>query len=100
MALVSITNELPIFLSSELAVVASCRLAMFSLLIGEYSSEAGPSPSRASSRKIFEIILKCPTSTVILLKELMNNAIDAGTTSIYVLVSPDTANKIEVRDNG
>lgn len=40
------------------------------------------------------------TSPVFLLKELVDNAIDAGATSIDVLVSPNTVDKIEVRDNG
>ncbi|KAH6854382.1 hypothetical protein B0I37DRAFT_28848 [Chaetomium sp. MPI-CAGE-AT-0009] len=40
------------------------------------------------------------TSPVLLLKELVDNAIDAGATSIDVLVSPNTVDKIEVRDNG
>lgn len=40
------------------------------------------------------------TSPVVLLKELVDNAIDAGATSIDVLVSPNTIDKIEVRDNG
>ncbi|KAH6636743.1 hypothetical protein F5144DRAFT_546815 [Chaetomium tenue] len=40
------------------------------------------------------------TSPVLLLKELVDNAIDAGATSIDVLVSPNTIDKIEVRDNG
>lgn len=35
-----------------------------------------------------------------LLKELLDNAIDSGATSIEVLVSPDAVEKIEVRDNG
>ncbi|KAK4105972.1 hypothetical protein N658DRAFT_519617 [Parathielavia hyrcaniae] len=40
------------------------------------------------------------TSPVLLLKELVDNAIDAGATSVDVLVSPNTVDKIEVRDNG
>jgi DNA mismatch repair protein MutL len=40
------------------------------------------------------------TSPVFLLKELVDNAIDAGATSIDVLVSLNTIDKIEVRDNG
>jgi DNA mismatch repair protein MutL len=37
---------------------------------------------------------------VLLLKELLDNALDAEATSIDVLVSPNTVDKIEVRDNG
>ncbi|KAK4245636.1 hypothetical protein C7999DRAFT_42856 [Corynascus novoguineensis] len=40
------------------------------------------------------------TSPVVLLKELLENAIDARATSIEVLVAPNTVDKIEVRDNG
>ncbi|KAK4155369.1 hypothetical protein C8A00DRAFT_13604 [Chaetomidium leptoderma] len=40
------------------------------------------------------------TSPVRLLKELLDNAIDAGASSIDVLVSSNTVDKIEVRDNG
>ncbi|KAK4040511.1 hypothetical protein C8A01DRAFT_15608 [Parachaetomium inaequale] len=40
------------------------------------------------------------TSPVLLLKELLDNALDAKATSIDVLVSPNTVDKIEVRDNG
>ncbi|KAK4128306.1 hypothetical protein N657DRAFT_629433 [Parathielavia appendiculata] len=40
------------------------------------------------------------TSAVLLLKELLDNAIDAGATSVDVLVSSNTVDKIEVRDNG
>ena len=39
-------------------------------------------------------------SPTLLLKELLDNAIDSGATSIDVLVSPNTVDKIEVRDNG
>ncbi|AEO65773.1 uncharacterized protein THITE_2154204 [Thermothielavioides terrestris NRRL 8126] len=39
-------------------------------------------------------------SPVLLLKELLDNAIDSGATSIEALVSPNTVDKIEVRDNG
>lgn len=35
-----------------------------------------------------------------LVKELLDNAIDAQATSIEVLISPNTIDKIEVRDNG
>ncbi|KAI1756621.1 hypothetical protein F4782DRAFT_274141 [Xylaria castorea] len=37
---------------------------------------------------------------VLLVKELLDNAIDAKATSIEILVSPDTISKIEVRDDG
>ncbi|XXG94799.1 hypothetical protein Hte_001057 [Hypoxylon texense] len=37
---------------------------------------------------------------VTLVKELIDNSIDAKATSIEILVSPDTIKKIEVRDNG
>ncbi|KAL2137061.1 hypothetical protein VTI74DRAFT_9667 [Chaetomium olivicolor] len=40
------------------------------------------------------------TSPVLLFKELLDNATDSGATSIDVLVSPNTTDKIEVRDNG
>ncbi|RYP55397.1 hypothetical protein DL769_010202 [Monosporascus sp. CRB-8-3] len=40
------------------------------------------------------------TTPVALVKELLDNAIDAKATSVEVLVSPDTVSKIEVRDNG
>ncbi|KAL2020174.1 hypothetical protein VTK56DRAFT_8698 [Thermocarpiscus australiensis] len=40
------------------------------------------------------------TSPVSLLKELLDNALDAEATSIEVLVSPNTVDRIEVRDNG
>ncbi|KAI6785993.1 DNA mismatch repair protein MutL [Emericellopsis cladophorae] len=35
-----------------------------------------------------------------LVKELLDNAIDAGATTIEVLISPNTADRIHVRDNG
>ncbi|RYP78523.1 hypothetical protein DL771_000476 [Monosporascus sp. 5C6A] len=40
------------------------------------------------------------TSPVTLVKELLDNAIDAKATSVEVLVSPNTVSTIEVRDNG
>jgi DNA mismatch repair protein MutL len=40
------------------------------------------------------------TSPTSLVKELIDNAIDAHATSIDVLISPNTLDKIEVRDNG
>ncbi|KAJ4295774.1 hypothetical protein N0V88_004476 [Collariella sp. IMI 366227] len=40
------------------------------------------------------------TTPVLLLKELLDNALDARATSVEVLVSPNTVDKIEVRDNG
>ncbi|KAL2178614.1 histidine kinase-like ATPase [Thermothelomyces heterothallicus CBS 202.75] len=40
------------------------------------------------------------TSPVLLLKELLDNAIDADATSMDVLVAPNTVDRIEVRDNG
>ncbi|KAH6625957.1 hypothetical protein B0J18DRAFT_126813 [Chaetomium sp. MPI-SDFR-AT-0129] len=40
------------------------------------------------------------TSPVALLKELLDNAIDSGATTIDVLTSSNTVDKIEVRDNG
>ncbi|KAK8139074.1 hypothetical protein PG984_002454 [Apiospora sp. TS-2023a] len=39
-------------------------------------------------------------SPVILIKELLDNAIDAQATSVEVIISPNTVDKIEVRDNG
>lgn len=40
------------------------------------------------------------TTPVSLVKELLDNAIDAKATSIEVQISPDTVSKVEVRDNG
>lgn len=40
------------------------------------------------------------TSPALLLKELLDNAIDAGATSLDVLVASNTVDRIEVRDNG
>jgi DNA mismatch repair protein MutL len=40
------------------------------------------------------------TSPVALLKELLDNAIDSGATSIDVIVSSNTVDRVEVRDNG
>ncbi|KAI1382336.1 hypothetical protein F4677DRAFT_458480 [Hypoxylon crocopeplum] len=40
------------------------------------------------------------TSPVTLVKELLDNSIDANSTSIEIIISPDTVKKIEVRDNG
>ncbi|KAK4239450.1 hypothetical protein C8A03DRAFT_14151 [Achaetomium macrosporum] len=40
------------------------------------------------------------TSPVLLLKELLDNAIDSGATCIDILVSPNTVDKLEMRDNG
>ncbi|EON96897.1 putative dna mismatch repair protein mutl protein [Phaeoacremonium minimum UCRPA7] len=40
------------------------------------------------------------TSPVSLVKELLENSIDAGATSVEILISPNTVDKIEVRDNG
>ncbi|KAK3310310.1 uncharacterized protein B0T15DRAFT_425660 [Chaetomium strumarium] len=40
------------------------------------------------------------TSPVLLLKELIENAIDSGATCIEILVSQNTVDKLEVRDNG
>lgn len=40
------------------------------------------------------------TSPVVLLKEFLDNAIDSGATSVDVLVSSNTVDRIEVRDNG
>ncbi|KAK8026725.1 hypothetical protein PG991_003781 [Apiospora marii] len=39
-------------------------------------------------------------SPVILVKELLDNAIDAQATSVEVIISPNTVDRIEVRDNG
>ncbi|KJR88454.1 DNA mismatch repair protein mutl [Sporothrix schenckii 1099-18] len=39
-------------------------------------------------------------TSISLVKELLDNAIDAGATAIDVIVSPNTVDKIEVRDNG
>ncbi|KAK5629976.1 hypothetical protein RRF57_005691 [Xylaria bambusicola] len=39
-------------------------------------------------------------SPAIVVKELLDNAIDAKATSVEVLISPDTTSRIEVRDNG
>ncbi|KAK1757577.1 histidine kinase-like ATPase [Echria macrotheca] len=40
------------------------------------------------------------TSPVIVVKELVENALDAGATSIGVFISSNTIDRIEVRDNG
>ncbi|KAF7546960.1 hypothetical protein G7Z17_g8063 [Cylindrodendrum hubeiense] len=40
------------------------------------------------------------TNPVSLVKELVDNGIDAGATSIEVTISPNTVDKIHVRDNG
>lgn len=40
------------------------------------------------------------TSPVVLVKELLDNALDAGASSVTVTVSPNTVDRIEVRDNG
>ncbi|KAI0486312.1 hypothetical protein F4859DRAFT_528097 [Xylaria cf. heliscus] len=37
---------------------------------------------------------------VLLVKELLDNAIDAKATSVEILVSPDTISRVEVRDDG
>ncbi|CCU79006.1 DNA mismatch repair protein/mutL [Blumeria hordei DH14] len=42
-------------------------------------------------------VLTTPTSLV---KELIDNAIDANATSIDIIISPNTLDKIELRDNG
>ncbi|KAL1875293.1 hypothetical protein VTK73DRAFT_10190 [Phialemonium thermophilum] len=47
--------------------------------------------------------LGCPvviTTPLAVVKELTENAIDANATSIDVLISPDTLDTVEVRDNG
>ncbi|KAI1310413.1 hypothetical protein F5Y03DRAFT_403406 [Xylaria venustula] len=36
----------------------------------------------------------------LLVKELLDNAVDAEATSVEILISPDTCSRIEVRDNG
>ncbi|KAK3337324.1 DNA mismatch repair protein MutL [Cercophora scortea] len=40
------------------------------------------------------------STPVTLVKELLDNALDSGATSVDILVSPNTVDKIEVRDNG
>lgn len=40
------------------------------------------------------------TSTFMVLKELLDNALDSGAQTIHISVSPNTVDKIEVRDNG
>lgn len=40
------------------------------------------------------------TNPASLVKELVDNGVDAGATSIEVIVSPNTLDKIQVRDNG
>ncbi|KAL5611817.1 uncharacterized protein BROUX77_001973 [Berkeleyomyces rouxiae] len=40
------------------------------------------------------------TSPDILVKELLENSIDAGATTVEVLISPNTIDRIQVRDNG
>ncbi|KAI5918493.1 hypothetical protein F4810DRAFT_691646 [Camillea tinctor] len=40
------------------------------------------------------------TNPVSVVKELLDNSIDAKATSVEVIISPDTVSRIEVRDNG
>ncbi|KAK3956371.1 hypothetical protein QBC32DRAFT_227600 [Pseudoneurospora amorphoporcata] len=40
------------------------------------------------------------TSPIFLVKELLDNAIDAGATAVDIRISPNTLDKVEVRDNG
>ena len=40
------------------------------------------------------------TTVTSLVKELIDNALDAKATSIDIVISPNTIDKIEVRDNG
>lgn len=40
------------------------------------------------------------TSPIFLVKELLDNALDAGATTVDVLISPNTVDRVEVRDNG
>ncbi|KAI2614415.1 uncharacterized protein GGS25DRAFT_517262 [Hypoxylon fragiforme] len=52
-----------------------------------------------STTRLLSSSLVIPTP-VSLIKELIDNSIDAQATSIEVIVSPDTIKKVEVRDNG
>ncbi|KAK3488659.1 uncharacterized protein B0T23DRAFT_421551 [Neurospora hispaniola] len=40
------------------------------------------------------------TSPIFLVKELLDNALDAGATTVDILISPNTVDRVEVRDNG
>ncbi|EAA34508.1 hypothetical protein GE21DRAFT_983 [Neurospora crassa] len=40
------------------------------------------------------------TSPIFLVKELLDNALDAGATTVEILISPNTVDRVEVRDNG
>ncbi|KAK4449388.1 histidine kinase-like ATPase [Podospora aff. communis PSN243] len=40
------------------------------------------------------------TTPVVLVKELLDNALDAGATTVVVFIAPNTVDRVEVRDNG
>ncbi|KAI0818177.1 hypothetical protein GGR55DRAFT_694429 [Xylaria sp. FL0064] len=61
------------------------------------SSSISPLPNSATRFISSHVVIVSPT---LLVKELLDNAIDAKATSIEILISPDTISKVEVRDNG
>ncbi|KAH6898900.1 histidine kinase-like ATPase [Thelonectria olida] len=56
-----------------------------------------PLPSSTTRLLGSSVVITDPISLV---KELIDNSVDASATSIEVLVSPNTVDKIQVRDNG
>ena len=55
-----------------------------------------------TTRRYFRVLRSAQviTKPAFLIKELIDNAIDAKASSIDILISPNTLDKIEVRDNG
>ncbi|KAI0016062.1 hypothetical protein F4780DRAFT_711149 [Xylariomycetidae sp. FL0641] len=60
-------------------------------------SSISPLPDSATRLLSSHVVI---TSPVTLVKELVDNSIDAEATSVEILISSDTVSKIEVRDNG
>jgi DNA mismatch repair protein MutL len=56
-----------------------------------------PLPEGTIGRFVSDIALPSPP---VLIKELLDNSLDAGSSSVDILVTNDTIEKIEVRDNG
>ncbi|KLU83613.1 hypothetical protein MAPG_02666 [Magnaporthiopsis poae ATCC 64411] len=56
-----------------------------------------PLPQDAARLLRAHVVISTPLSVV---KELVDNAIDAGASAIEVRISPNTVDRIEVRDNG
>ncbi|KAG7122245.1 PMS1 protein 1 like [Verticillium longisporum] len=54
-------------------------------------------PDAATRQLCATLVLVSPSSAV---KELLDNALDAGATAVEVLISANTLGKIQVRDNG